>query len=180
MHHIFQNAQVTWNKMVHNKRHHFLAQFSIAFHMVWSVLLQVLAQKTTFWLAEILWQPIRSFYSMVFEANTRNKTEHTMWKGMENCARKRCLFLCTILFQVTWAFYKMWCDKQNMEKDEDDVIVSIHGLCRVAVSSFLSPPKKRGSAVTSTWIALNLKIATWKNWICWRVGKKARTQWWAG
>ena len=30
-----------------------------------------------------------------------------MWKGMENCARKRCLFLCTILFQVTWVFWKM-------------------------------------------------------------------------
>ena len=104
----FQNAYVTSNKMVHKKRHHFLAQFSIPFHMVWSVLLRVLAQKTTFWLVEILWQPIRSFYSMVFEANTRNKTEHTMWKGMENCARKWCLFLCTILFEVTWPFWKMW------------------------------------------------------------------------
>ena len=28
--HIFQNAQVTSNKMVHKKRHHFLAQFSIS------------------------------------------------------------------------------------------------------------------------------------------------------
>ena len=44
--HIFQNALVTSNKMVHKKRHHFLAQFSIPFHMVWSVLLRVLAQKT--------------------------------------------------------------------------------------------------------------------------------------
>ena len=35
---------------------------------------------------------------MVFEANTRNKTEHTMWKGMENCARKWCFFLCTIFW----------------------------------------------------------------------------------
>ena len=41
-----------------------------------------------------------SFYSMAFEANTRNKTEHTMWKGMDY-ARKWCLFLCTILFEVT-------------------------------------------------------------------------------
>ena len=32
-----------------------------------------------------------------------------MWKGIENCARKWCLFLCTILFQVSWAFWKMWC-----------------------------------------------------------------------
>ena len=36
--HIFQKTQVTWNKMVHKKRHHFLAQFSMPFHMVWSVL----------------------------------------------------------------------------------------------------------------------------------------------
>ena len=49
---------------------------------------------------------------MVFEANTRNKTEHTMWKGMENCARKWCLFLCTILFEVTWPFWKMWPHKK--------------------------------------------------------------------
>ena len=72
-----------------------------------------LAQKTTFWLVEILWQLIRSFYSMVFEANTRNKTEHNMWKVMEMCATKWCLFLCTILFEVTWAFGKMWIPKSH-------------------------------------------------------------------
>ena len=93
--------------MVHKKRHHFLAQFSMPFHMVWSVLLQVLAQKTTFWLVEILWQPIRSFYSMVFEATTRNKMKHIMWKSMKNCGWKWCLFLCTILFEVTCVFFKM-------------------------------------------------------------------------
>ena len=27
---------------------------------------------------------------------------------MENCARKRCLFQCTILFEVTWAFCRVW------------------------------------------------------------------------
>ena len=63
--HIFQIGQVTSNKT--QKRHHFLAQFSIPFHMVWSVLLRVVAQKTTFWLVEIFWQPIRSFYSMFFK-----------------------------------------------------------------------------------------------------------------
>ena len=89
------------------KKHHFLAQFSIPFYKVWSVLLRVLAQKTTFWQVEILWQPIRSFYLMVFEATTHNKIGHTMWKGMKNCARKWCLFLCTILFVITWAFCKM-------------------------------------------------------------------------
>ena len=72
--HIFQNAQVTSNKIVHKKRHHFLAQFSIPFHMVWSVLFRVLAQKT--WLVEILWR----FYSMVFEANTCSKKDHSTWK----------------------------------------------------------------------------------------------------
>ena len=36
------------------------------------------SSKTTFWLVEILYRPIRSFYLMVFEANTRNKTEHAM------------------------------------------------------------------------------------------------------
>ena len=48
---IFQNTQVTSNKMVHKKRHHFLAQFSIPFYMVLSVLLsmfiRVLTQETT-------------------------------------------------------------------------------------------------------------------------------------
>ena len=81
---------------------------------------------------------------------------------------------------LAWMCLHWLCAKQNTEKYENDVIVSVLGLCRVAVSSFLSPPKKRGFAVTSTWIALNSKIATWKNWICWRVGRKARTQWWAG
>ena len=31
-----------------------------------------------------------------------------MWKGMECCARKWCHFMCTILFEVIWAFCKMW------------------------------------------------------------------------
>ena len=41
-----KNAQVTSYKMIHKKRHHFLAQFFIPFHMVCSVLLRVLASKT--------------------------------------------------------------------------------------------------------------------------------------
>ena len=49
---------------------------------------------------------------MVFEANTRNKTKHTMLKGMANCTknRKRRLILRTILFDITWAFGKMWAE----------------------------------------------------------------------
>ena len=53
-------------------------------------------------------QKISTSQKVVFWANTRNKTDHTMWKDMENCARKWCLLLCTILFQATWAFWKMW------------------------------------------------------------------------
>ena len=44
--HILQNAHVTSNKMVHKKRHLFLAQFSIAFNMLCSILLRVVASKT--------------------------------------------------------------------------------------------------------------------------------------
>ena len=44
--HILQNAQVTSNKMVHKKRHQFLATFSIPFHLVCPVFLRVLASKT--------------------------------------------------------------------------------------------------------------------------------------
>ena len=42
--HILQNAHVTSNKMVHKKLHHFLAQFSVPFHIVCSVLLRLFAQ----------------------------------------------------------------------------------------------------------------------------------------
>ena len=50
--HIFQKARLTSNKMVHKKRNLCLAQLFIPFHLVWSVLLRVLASKTTsFWLA---------------------------------------------------------------------------------------------------------------------------------
>ena len=47
--HILQNAQVTSNKMIHKKGRNFLAQFSFPFHMVCSILLQVLASKTIKW-----------------------------------------------------------------------------------------------------------------------------------
>ena len=107
--HIFQKVQVASNKMVHKQRNHLLVQFFMAFHVVSFFLLGVLASKTTLWMAGIFQQPIRCFCFMVFEANTHSKTEHTMWKGIENCARKWWLSLCTILFEVTWAFCKMCC-----------------------------------------------------------------------
>ena len=44
--HIFQKAQVTSNKMEPKKRHHFLAQFFMAFLVVWFVLFRLLAFGT--------------------------------------------------------------------------------------------------------------------------------------
>ena len=52
--HILQKAQVTPNVMVHKKRHHFLTQFSIPFHTMCSVLLQVLASKNH-WIKAFDW-----------------------------------------------------------------------------------------------------------------------------
>ena len=51
----FKTPKWPQTKWYTKKRHHFLAQFSIPFHMVWSILLRVLAQKITFPLVEILW-----------------------------------------------------------------------------------------------------------------------------
>ena len=80
----------------------------MAFHVVSSFLLRVLASKTTFWMAWIFQQPIRCFYFMVSEANTRIKKEDTTWKAMKSWARKCYIFLCTINFEVTCPFWKMW------------------------------------------------------------------------
>ena len=44
--HIFQKAQVTSNKMEPKKRHYFLAQFLIAFLVVWFFLFRLLAFGT--------------------------------------------------------------------------------------------------------------------------------------
>ena len=40
-------------------------------------------------------------------ANTRNKTNQTVWKSIKNWAKKWCQKLCTFLFEVTFAFGKM-------------------------------------------------------------------------
>ena len=85
----------------------------MAFHVVSSFLLRVLASKTTLWMAGIFQQPIRCFCFMVFEANTRSKKEDTTWKAMKNWVRKCYIFLCTINFEVTWPFWKM-CDCQTL------------------------------------------------------------------
>ena len=80
----------------------------MAFHVVSSFLLRVLASKTTLWMAGIFQQPIRCFCFMVFEANTRSKKEDTKWKAMKNWVRECYFFLCTINLEVTWPFWKMW------------------------------------------------------------------------
>ena len=46
VYHIFQNGQVTSKLMVHKKMQHFLVRFFMAFHVVSSFLLRVLASKT--------------------------------------------------------------------------------------------------------------------------------------
>ena len=64
--------------------------------------------KTPLWMAGIFQQPIRCFYFMVSVANTRINKEDTTWKAMKSWARKCYIFLCTINFEVTWPFWKMW------------------------------------------------------------------------
>ena len=51
--HISKNGQMTSKLMVHKKIKHFLVQFFMAFHVVSSFLLRVLASKTTLWMAGI-------------------------------------------------------------------------------------------------------------------------------
>ena len=55
------------------------------------------------WLSKNLNQSEGGFLSY-----RRNKTDRTMWKGIINCARIWCLFLCTILFEDTYVFRNMW------------------------------------------------------------------------
>ena len=45
--HIFQKAWLTSTQMIRKVGAFFLTQFLMSFHMVWSVLLQVLASKAT-------------------------------------------------------------------------------------------------------------------------------------
>ena len=88
----------------------------MAFHVVSSFLLRVLASKTTFWMAWIFQQPIRCFYFMVSGANTRIKKEDTAGKAMKSWARKCYNFLCTINFEVTWPFWKMCTPTQHSKR----------------------------------------------------------------
>ena len=105
-----QNAQVTSSKMVHKKRHYFLTQFSKPFHMIWSVLLRVLAQKSTFWLVEILSQPIKSFHWIVFEGNKKCYTPcERVWKiVLENGVISYIQFCLRSLGRFKRCYYKKW------------------------------------------------------------------------
>ena len=67
-------------------------------------------------MAWIFQQPIRCFYFMVFEANTRRKKEDTTGKAMKSWVRECYIFLCTINFEVTWPFWKMWNVKRLFKK----------------------------------------------------------------
>ena len=50
---------------------------------------------------------MRNFYTVVLEASSLNKTNHTMRMGVKNWAQKWCLFSGFRLFEVTWASGKM-------------------------------------------------------------------------
>ena len=75
------------------KRHHFLEQFSKPFHKMCFILLWVVASKNIEYKLLIGCPNISTSQKVFFWATTRNKTDHTMWKGIENCARKWCLFV---------------------------------------------------------------------------------------
>ena len=81
----------------------FLGLVFVAFHVV-CILLQVLAQETTFWMVEILQKPItlsQASFSRVFVAFTHNRA----WKTESDNAFFS--FVSLFLFEVTWAFGKM-------------------------------------------------------------------------
>ena len=95
--------------MVRKKRHNFLAQFSVLFHPVWSVWLRVLAQKTTFWLVEILWQPIRSWFLRLTLATKWSTPCERVWKSVPENGVFSCVPFC---FRSFGRFAR--CDLQMM------------------------------------------------------------------
>ena len=73
--HIFPKAQVATNKNAHNFWRHFHAQFFMLFHMMWSILLRVLALKTLYWKFVIGYWKISTNEKAVCQANTPNKMD---------------------------------------------------------------------------------------------------------
>ena len=96
----------------------------MAFHVVLSFLLRVLASKTIKQKHLIGCWKIPAIQRVVFEANTRNRKEHTTSKAMKNRTRKFYIFLCTINFEVTLPFWKMW------------ILLIIRELCFFDICSF--------------------------------------------
>ena len=69
---------------------------------------------------------------MVFWANTRNKTDHTMWKRIENCVRK-CFFSCVpFCFRSHVHFEKCVCKKTHCISflDLSVQIVNVPKICQ--------------------------------------------------
>ena len=75
--------------------------------MVWTIFFRVLAPEITFWLVEILQQPIRSFYLHRFQSSKKNGSRDV--QGQENHSIKWCQKLFTDLFEVTFEF-RVWID----------------------------------------------------------------------
>ena len=65
----------------------------------------VSSKKNIYWMVEILWQPLEASIQWFLKLTLATKRSE---KGIENCAKKWCLFLSTILFEVTWTFRKKW------------------------------------------------------------------------
>ena len=85
-------------------------------HSYSSAINLVLAPKTTFWL--LSWNFSTANQKLLFKwywnANTCNKIDYIMSKGMKNCARKRYLLMCTILFEVTFPFER--CETEEVKQ----------------------------------------------------------------
>ena len=63
-------------------------------------------------------QRIPTSQKVVFWANTRNKTDHTMWKGIENCARKWCLFCVPFCLRSLGRFERCDTSCNNIRRNE--------------------------------------------------------------
>ena len=77
---------------------------------------------------EILWQPIRSFYPVVFEANTCNKTEHSMWERMKNRPRK-----------LSFLVYHFFKGQMGVLKDVTMVWIGYELVIGIVLSSWPEP-----------------------------------------
>ena len=98
---IFQKVKVATNKNTRKSRYHFLAQFFMLCHTMWSILSSVLFLKTLMQKFLIVYWKIGVYEKVVSRTNSPNKTDHIMWS---NTKLFRIFFL---LLMVTCAFGKM-------------------------------------------------------------------------